>query len=120
MAGCYETARSLMRQKDSARASSVKNLAKEFYAIASKRANDYYNIGETGEIVNRAVWYLAQAHACSPVRSCSRWFSNMLDALLELALPNKFVAEGEPRRFLEDPLNGIRWSIDNAPDRVKR
>jgi hypothetical protein len=119
MAACHETACVVMGQKHPIRESSVQSLAKEFYAIASKRANDYYNIGEDGEIVNRAVWYLAQVHASSPVRSRIRWFSNMLDALLELALPNTFVADEKPKRFLEDLLKGIRWSIDNAPDRVK-
>ena len=43
----------------------------------------------------------------------------MLSALLELALPNSHVAEGKPKKFLEDLLKGIKWSIENPFDPEK-
>ena len=56
-------------------ASSIQDLAKEFYAVAAKRAEEYQSIGEDAEVVNRAVCYLVQVHASPPMNTDVRWFS---------------------------------------------
>lgn len=113
---CYETARTAMWQRRPIPASSIQDLANEFYAVAAERAEEYQSIGEDAEVVNRAVWYLAQVHASPPMNTDIRWFREMLSALLELAFPNTHVAEGKPKQFLEDLLRGIKWSLENTFD----
>ncbi len=118
-AACYETARMAMWQRRPIPASSIQDLGNEFYAVAAERAKEHHEIGEDAEVVNRAVWYLAQVHASPPMNTDVRWFTEMLSALLELALHNANVAEGKPKKFLEDLLKGIKWSIENPFDPEK-
>lgn len=106
-AACYETVRMAMWQRRPIPASVIQDLADDFYAFAAERAKEYHEIGEDAEVVNRAVWYLAQVHASPPMNTDVRWFREMLSALLELAFPNTYVSPGNPRRFLEDLLKGI-------------
>jgi len=47
-------------------ASSIQDLANEFYAVAAERVEEYHEMGEDAEVINRAVWYLAQVHASPP------------------------------------------------------
>lgn len=113
---CFEVAQNTKWQRKPQLVSDIQILANKFYAKASERAKEINEIKEDSEIVNRAVWYLSQVHAIPPMKEDVRWFNEMLDALLELALPNTCVAEGKPQQFLQDLIRGITWSLENTFD----
>jgi hypothetical protein len=113
---CFDAAASAKWELKPQPVEDIQKLAGKFFEIAFERAKEINEINEDSQIVNRAVWYLAQVHAIPPMRDDVRWFSEMLEALLELALPNTLVAVGKPQAFLQDLLKGITWSIENPFD----
>lgn len=115
-AACFEAAGSAKWERRPQPVEDIQELADKFYERASERAKEIHEINEDSQIVNRAVWYLAQVHAIPPMRDDVTWFHEMLEALLELAIPNTYVAVGKPQAFLKDLLKGITWSIDNPFD----
>ncbi len=122
---CREIALWAMVEKQPVPAADIEALTDEYYTYAAERAESYQGQGEYAEVVNRAVWYLAHVHACPLMKTDVRWFSEMLDALLELAIPNTLVPEGKPRQFLQDVLEGIQSSLDphhrkGSPKTVRR
>lgn len=118
-AACFEAARSAKWKHKPQPVENIQELADKFYEIAAEKAKEIHETDEDSQIVNRAVWYLAQVHAIPPMRDDLRWFHEMLEALLEVALPNTYVAAGKPQAFLQDLLKGITWSIDNPFDPEK-
>ena len=115
-AACFEVAQHVKWKRKPQLLADIQEQADFFYALASKKAQEIHEKGENAEIVNRAVWYLSQVHAIPQLDSDIRWFKEMLDALLELALPKTHVAVGKPQAFLHDLLRGITWSIENPYD----
>lgn len=113
---CFKVAQNVKWERKPQPVLDIQNLANEFYVRASEKAQELHEIGEDAEVVNRAVWYLLQIHATPHMKDDVRWFSEMLGALLELALPNTYVAVGKPQQFLKDLLKGIIWSIENPYD----
>jgi hypothetical protein len=118
-AACFDAAQCAKWELKPQPVEDIQELADRFYEIAVRRGKEIDEIGEDSQIVNRAVWYLAQVHAIPPMRDDVRWFQEMLDALLELALPNTYVAVGKPQAFLKDLLKGITWSIEHPFDPEK-
>jgi len=118
-AACFEAAGSAKWKRKPQSVEDIQELADKFYERATERAKEIHQIDKDSQIVNRAVWYLAQVHAIPPMRDDVRWFHEMLEALLELALPNTYVAVGKPQAFLQDLLKGITWSTDNPFDPEK-
>ncbi|MBI5875409.1 MAG: hypothetical protein HZB81_06155 [Deltaproteobacteria bacterium] len=115
-AACFEVAQNAKWDLKPQLVSDIQSLANKFYEKASERAKEINEIEEDSEIVNRAVWYLSQVHAIPPMKDDVRWFNEMLEVLLELALPNTYVAVGKPQQFLQDLIRGITWSIENPFD----
>jgi hypothetical protein len=115
-AACFDAALNAKWELKPQPVEDIQALADRFYEIAETRAKEIHEVNEDSQIVNRAVWYLAQVHAIPPMRDDVRWFHEMLEALLELALPNTYVAVGKPQAFLQDLLKGITWSIANPFD----
>lgn len=58
-------------------------------------------------LITRAVLYLSQAHAIPPMKEDLTWFSNMLEAVIELACPNAIHSK-ETAQFLYDIEEGIK------------
>jgi len=58
-------------------------------------------------LITRAILYLSQAHAIPPMKEDLTWFSNMLEAVIELACPNTIHSK-ETAQFLCDIEEGIR------------
>ena len=115
-AACFEVAQHTKWERKPQLVSDIQDLANKFYKRASKKAKEINEAEEDPEIVNRAVWYLSQVHAIPPMKDDVKWFNDMLEALLELALPNSYVAVGKPQQFLQDLIRGITWSIENPFD----
>ena len=118
-AACFEAAESAKWERKPQPVEDIQELADKYYEIAAEIAKNIHEVDEDSQIVNRAVWYLSQIHACPPMKTDVRWFGEMLEALLELALPNTYVGAGKPQAFLQDLLKGITWSIDNPFDPEK-
>ncbi len=65
----------------------IENLAKEFYTIALSHLNQILEQGRDGNILVRAVAYLAHTHAIPPMHDNREWFLFMLRTLVELSCP---------------------------------
>lgn len=57
-------------------------------------------------MITRAVIYLNNTHAMPPMKDDTRWFYDMLTALIELACPNN-VQNTESINFLKDIEKGV-------------
>jgi hypothetical protein len=64
-------------------------------------------------LIARAVRYLTRIHAIPPMEEDTRWFKEMLQAVLEIARPNN-VVDGNARPFLKDMLDGINLSLNRT------
>jgi len=103
---CYEVARTTKWDTKPIDTQKINDHCERLFEIAKERATYGQELGITIPLVTRAIIYLNQAHALPPMRDNTEWFSNMLDALLEVACPNSQL-EGEARKFLKDLINGI-------------
>lgn len=115
-AACFEVAQHAKWERKPQLVSDIQDLANKFYEKASERAKEINEAEEDSKIVNRDVLYLSQVHAIPPMKDDVRWFNDMLEALLKIALPNAYVAVGKPQQFLQDLIRGITWSIENPFD----
>jgi hypothetical protein len=86
----------------------ARGLAERFTAIALDQV--YEPLGIDRPLVSRAVRHLAQVHAIPPMGDDTRWFSEMLRAVLEIARPNAVVGD-DNKEFLRDLREGIEQSL---------
>jgi hypothetical protein len=68
--------------------------------------------GRDPNMLTKAVLYLANAHAIPPMHTEITWFENMLDCLVELAVPNSQCGE-DAIAFLAEVESGINESRSN-------
>jgi hypothetical protein len=104
---CFELARTAKWTQRPIDASEIISLAARFETIAKERKSEELAIDEP--ILTRAVRYIAQAHGM-PFGDDTRWFENMLTALLEVARPNSGL-DLNGRAFLRDMMDGIEDSL---------
>lgn len=101
-AACLELARTTKWSRKPIDAQEIISLAGNYAAIAKSELAP----GLIEEpVVARAIRYIAQAHGM-PMDDDTRWFSQTLRALLEVACPNSGLDE-QGREFLPDMLAGI-------------
>jgi len=84
----------------------IAEVAKRFFDIAIEHEEFVVGQERDPNLITRAVAYLAHTHAIPPMRDDTRWFSDMLGVLLELACPNMGVPQ-EFDRFYKDIEDGI-------------
>ena len=60
-------------------------------------------------LITRAILYLQECHAIPPMKEDMEWFSNMLEAIIELACPS-IVHSKKSIKFLYDVEKGIKES----------
>jgi hypothetical protein len=103
---CLELARATKWARRPIDVDQIRDLARRLSEIARERAPHGEQLGIDIALITRAVRYLSQAHAIPPMGDDTQWFSNMLDAVLEVARPNSSLT-GDARGFLRDLLYGI-------------
>src|SRR5579871_4366496 len=108
---CFDLARNTKWRRSPIDIAEIQSLARKLTEIAKDRARFGEALGIDVALVTRAVHYLNQAHAMPPMDDDTVWFSNMLDAVIEIARPNTGL-RGEARAFLRDLLEGIGTFID--------
>lgn len=106
---CYEVARNTKWATHPVDTDDIKRLADELYQISSQQAEFVAGESREPDLVSRAVRYLAHTHAIPPMEDDTRWFGDMLEALLELACPTTGMT-WEAAAFFYDIETGITVS----------
>lgn len=84
----------------------IKRLTKMYFEEALQHVEFIQDQGRDPNMIARAVIYLAESQAIPPMKEDLMWFSNMLQALLELACPNIIITK-DAQQFFEDIKSGI-------------
>jgi hypothetical protein len=106
---CLELARTIKWNQRPVDADEILRLADRLALIA--RGQVYAPLDRDVALVARAVHYLTNAHGM-PMGEDTKWFSETLRAVLEVARPNSG-QDGKGREFLRDMLEGIESSLDD-------
>jgi hypothetical protein len=103
---CHEVAKSTLWEQRPIDAALIEAHAEKLFRIAQGHEEFIIGQGRDPNLIARAVRYLDHAHAIPPMADDERWFSNMLEALIELACPNTVVTK-EMETFFSDIEEGI-------------
>src|SRR5258707_5983644 len=106
-AACFELARTTKWARKPVDSDEICALAARFTEIAKSHILYGEELCIDAPVITRAIRYLTQAHAIPPMDDDTRWFSDMLAALIEVARPNAGLDE-RGQAFLKDMLEGIR------------
>jgi hypothetical protein len=109
-AACLEMARATKWVRKPIDASELTNFANQLVTISRGFISEPLEIDET--VIARAVRYLTHVHAMPLMEEDTRWFTEMLRAVLEIARPNT-VVDDENKEFLRDLLQGIERSLNH-------
>jgi hypothetical protein len=107
---CLELALAIKIVKEPISSDDARGLAQRFLSIAQDQVCAPLEIDKP--LIARAVRYLTQVHAIPPMGDDTRWFSDMLRAVLEIARPNTVVGD-DNKEFLRDMLLGIEQSVNH-------
>ncbi len=88
--------------------SDLTNFADQLVIISKGFVCEALEIDEA--VIARAVRYLANVHTMPMMDEDTRWFTEMLRAVLEIARPNTVVND-DNKDFLRDLLQGIERSL---------
>lgn len=108
---CFELARGAKWVQKPIDSEEIRALAARFVEVARSHIFIGDNLRIDTALITRAVRYLTQAHGM-PMGDDTRWFENMLTAVLEVARPNSGLDE-RGQAFLKDMLEGIEASLDD-------
>ncbi len=108
-AACYRTARETMWRREPIDVAHLESVSESFLKRAEESVDFVIDAARDPNIITRCVEYLARTHAIPPMRDDTSWFGEMLDCLLELAVPN---CEGsaESEGFYRDIEDGLAAS----------
>lgn len=112
---CYAVARQTKWERRPVDVEYIADLAREFLRIAEQHEEFVTGQQRDPELITRAVAYLASVHAIPPMRDDTRWFEDMLAALIELACPNSIVGR-EEESFFRDIEEGIATARSRYDD----
>jgi hypothetical protein len=105
---CLEMARVVKWVRKPIPVSDLTNFSTQLVTISGAFVSEELEIDEP--LIARAVRYLANVHAMPVMDEDTRWFSEMLRAVLEIARPNTMV-DDDNKEFLRDLLQGIERSL---------
>ena len=106
---CFELARTTKWTKKPIDSSEISELSPRLMDIARSYVSAPLAIDIP--LITKAVRYLTHVHAIPPMGDDTRWFQNMLAAVLEIARPNSVFDEQE-QEFLRDMLDGITKQLN--------
>ena len=87
-AACYEVASNTMWDLRPVDVDAIEAHAAHLVKIAERHEEFIAGQGRDPNLIVRAVKYLNHCHAIPPMVDDTRWFSDMLSVLVELACPN--------------------------------
>jgi hypothetical protein len=93
----------------------VETLAARFRERCEYHAEFIVGQDRDPNILVRAVRYLTQAHAIPPMGTDVLWFDQMMQCLVELAVPNGGLSP-EGAELLRDIQVGIQMSLDDSAE----
>ncbi|QNA89252.1 hypothetical protein G4G28_13665 [Massilia sp. Dwa41.01b] len=91
----------------------VETFAHKLEEIALGHVDFVVSLGRDPNLVTRAVDYLREAHGLPGRGIDLTWFGQMLDCLVELAVPGTSYS-GDALLFLSDVREGIELAIEDA------
>ncbi len=103
---CFNVAQNTMYETKHVDVTSIESVANEFFEIAKGYEEFVVGLDRDPNLITRAVNYLAYAHTMPPMRNNTRWFSDMLTVIIEMACPDVVVME-EGMPFYRDIEKGI-------------
>lgn len=106
---CLDLALAIKVIKEPIASDDARGLANRFLAAAEDRIDP--PLARDRALITRAVLYLTNVHAIPPMGDDTRWFSEMLSAVLEIARPNVGVEEAN-KEFLREMSDGIKSSLE--------
>jgi hypothetical protein len=109
-AACLEMARVTKWERKPIDVSELTSFARQLVTISRGFVSEPLDIDE--EVIVRAVRYLARVHAVPLMEEDTRWFTEMMRAVLEIARPNTAV-DADNKEFLQDLLQGIERSLSH-------
>jgi len=95
-----------MKGEKKSTAKEIEDHAAKLKGIALHQLEFITEQGRDPNILVRAVRYLAHTHAIPPMRNDTRWFTDMLEVLLELACPNTSIPP-RGKEFITDLRRGL-------------
>lgn len=104
MDACSRMARKTMWANRPVDTDNIQSVARSLYDIALDHEEYIVEAGRDPNLLRSCVEYLETTHAIPPMMDDTRWFRNMLSALVELAVPNSVVGERSEELFREIEL----------------
>jgi hypothetical protein len=119
---CREVAKSTLWQNEKPRDLSdivdteqIANTINAYYEEAPFHLEFITDQGRDQNLITRAVYYMARAHAIPPMKDDINWFKDTLSTLIEMACPN-IVHTRNSAKFLEDVEEGIKDIRENIQE----
>ena len=106
---CYNVARNTLWEQHPVSVEEIEDHADSLYKIVIEYVDFIKDQERDPNILVRAVRYLGHKHAIPPMRDDVRWFSDMLEVLVELVCPNS-ESTSESVEFFNDIEDGIARS----------
>jgi len=106
---CYSIARETMWTREPVDVDRIQAISDSFFKHALDLEKFVADMGRDPNIIVRCAEYLARVHAIPPMRDDTRWFIDMFDALMEVAVPNSGGTR-DSERFFQDLEEGIATS----------
>ena len=111
---CAHLARQVLYGNGSESKDVVETLAEKFLAICEQHQDWVRRNRESDDVIENAVWYLADVHAIPPMGTSTTWFSEAMTVLIELAVPNTILGASSAR-VMPQIQEGIAQTLANAP-----
>ncbi len=103
---CFNVAQNAMCETKHVDVASIESIANEFFEIAKGYEEFVVALDRDPNLIARAVNYLAYAHTMPSMRNNTRWFSDTLTIIIEMACPDVVVME-DGMAFYRDIEEGI-------------
>ena len=113
-AACTYLAKTVLQGNGAYSNDVVETLANKFIGVCEEHQDWVRRNREGDEVIENAVWYLADVHAIPPMGTNISWFSDAMGLLLELAVPNSGQTNNSVK-ILPQLQEGIAQSIATMP-----
>lgn len=110
---CEYLAERVLNGKGAISSDVVETLGQSFLSICEEHQDHVRRNREGDDVIENAVRYLADVHAIPPMGTGTAWFSNSMNVLIELAVPNGTL-DSHAAKVLPQIQEGIMQSLVEA------